>query len=105
MLLGFPFTPSITDIERKQCGSIKVSWNPSSSDSGGGPITSFQAQIREKNSPKWYNCTDFLSNVNDSCSFDGLLSEKAYDVRVRAVNQKGSSDWTNRTYNTEKVGK
>ena len=105
MLLGFPFTPSITNIKQKQCGVVEVSWNPSSADSGGGPITSFHAQIRKENSSKWHNCTDFLSNVNHNCSFDGLLSSKNFNVRVRAVNQKGSSDWTNGTYKTERVGR
>lgn len=105
VLLGFPFTPSITVIKRKQCGIVEVLGNRSPSDSGGGPITGFEAQIRKRNSLNWNNCTYDLSNVNYSCSINGSLSKNTYDIRVRAVNQKGPSHWANRTFTAGRVGK
>lgn len=105
VLLGFPFTPSIAVIKRKQCGIVEVLGNRSPSDSGGGPITGFEAQIRKRNSLNWNNCTYDLSNVNYSCSINGSLSKNTYDIRVRAVNQKGPSHWANRTFTAGRVGK
>ena len=53
-------------------------------------MTGFHAQLRETGGD-WRNCTNFLTNR--SCLFKNLLSETEYDIRVQAVNQRGSSVW------------
>ena len=102
VLLGVPFTPLITNIEEKQCGVLELSWEPSSFDSGGGPVKGFQVQIRKKNDDKWQNCTNCLPN--NTCSFHGLLSQTDYHIRIRAVNQKGSSYWRRETVTAGVIG-
>ena len=82
--------PSLTSITEQQCGEFDVYWDPPSLESGGGPLTGFQAQMKRKGDD-WYNCTTFLTN--HSCSFKGLQSETEYHFRVQALNQKGASEW------------
>lgn len=91
---GVPFIPSITKIKQKQCGIMEVSWEASSSESGGGSVTDFQVQMEQGGD--WRNCSRFLPN--NTCSFHGLLNDKSgplMNVRVRAFNRKGFSDWMN----------
>ena len=87
----------ITKVEPKEFGEVEVSWGPSSSDSGGGSVADFQVQMR-KQGGNWRNCSNFLPN--NTCSFHGLLIDKndtRIDVRLRAANKKGFSEWTNDT--------
>lgn len=89
---GVPFIPSITKIKRKQCGIMEVSWEASSSESGGGSVTDFQVQVEQGGD--WRNCSRFLPN--NTCSFRGFLIDESgprRKVRVRAFNRKGFSDW------------
>ena len=74
---------------------MEVSWGPSSFDSGGGLVTDFQVQMRKQDG-NWRNCSNFLPN--NTCLFHGLLIDKndaRIDVRLRAANKKGFSEWTN----------
>ncbi|CAH3046336.1 unnamed protein product [Pocillopora meandrina] len=92
---GKPFKPSTTKVEPKECGEVEVSWGPPSFDSGGGLVTDFQVQMR-KQGGNWRNCSNFLPN--NTCLFHGLLIDKndaRIDVRLRAANKKGFSEWTN----------
>ena len=101
---GVPFIPSIKKIERKQCGIKEVSWEASSSESGGGSVTEFQVQMEQGGD--WRNCSRFLPN--NTCSFHGLLIDKSdplMNVRVRAFNRKGFSDWTNTSISLSHEGK
>ena len=65
-------------------------------------MTGFQSQLR-KRGDDWRNCTNFLTNC--SCLFKDLLSQTDYDIRVQAVNQKGSSNWTIETVTTGVIGR
>ncbi|XP_078372013.1 uncharacterized protein LOC144655597 [Oculina patagonica] len=98
---GVPFKPKLTEVKRKQCGAFEVIWEPSTEDSFGGPVTGFQAQLRMRGDD-WHHCTTFTTNR--SCLFKDLLSETDYDIRVQAVNQKGSSDWAIETVTTGVIG-
>jgi len=94
--------PSLTTITEKQCGEFDVYWVSQSLDSGGGPLTGFQVQMRKKGDD-WRNCTTFLTN--HSCSFKGLQSKTEYHFRVRALNQKGESEWAEKPLTTGLIGK
>lgn len=101
---GVPFKPSITKWKQKQCGVMEVSWEASLSESGGGSVTEFQVQTEQGGD--WRNCSRFLPN--NTCSFHGLLIDKSgpnMNVRVRAFNRKGFSDWTNTSIQLRHVGK
>jgi len=95
---GVPFEPLLTDIKENQCGEFEVTWIQSWKDSGGGPVTRFQVQMK-KSGDDWHNCTSFLTN--HTCLFNGLQSKTVYDFRVRALNEKG---WSNYTYASETSG-
>ena len=100
--LGVPFKPLLKDIIEKQCGMFEVIWKPPLFDSGGGPVTGFQVQIKAKDE-NWRNCTMFPTN--QSCLFKELMSETKYDIRVQALNEKGSSDWKKGSTKTGFIGK
>ena len=89
--VGVPFKPLLKDTEVKECGVFNVSWDPPSSESGGGPVTRYQAQVQIEHE-SWSNCT--TTPVKRSCLFKGLLKKGKYFVRVRALNLRGPSDWS-----------
>lgn len=89
---GVPFKPLIKDVKDKKCGVYIVTWKPPSSESGGGPVTSYQAQVR-KEQEAWQNCST-NSTQPHSCVFGGLDKKARYRVRVRALNIRGASDWS-----------
>lgn len=102
MVIGVPFKPFLTKgVEKLQCGAVKIFWEPSNVASGGGPATSFQAQLRKEgdDDDDWRNCTTELW----SCVFKDLLSDTDYDIRVKAINEKGSSNWTIESVTTSKL--
>lgn len=88
---GVPFTPSLKDVIDDKCGRYNVSWEKPTSDSGGGPITAYRAQVRMQSEDSWRDCT--TSVEKRSCVFKGLVNESKYHVRVQAINRKGPSDW------------
>ena len=104
MVIGVPFKPSLTDVKEHQCGVFEVFWKPSPFESGGGPVTDFHVQLRNRDD-EWRNCTNFVTN--GSCLFNVLLSQTdhAYYIRIQAVNQKGSSDWRTETKTTVVIGR
>ena len=103
-IIGVPLKQEPPGVKKKPCGAFQVTWNPPSLDSGGGPLTGYQVQLklREENGG-WRNCTAFLSN--HSCLFTDLRSETEYDIRVRAFNQKGPGQWAYTLETTDFIGK
>ena len=101
VVTGVPFKPLLSEPKENQCGEYEVTWDQASIDSGGGPVTGFQVQIGDVDD--WSNCTSLLAN--QSCLFKGLKSEKGYDIRVQALNQKGASGWTYKAIHTVRIGK
>ena len=79
---------------------LQVIWEPSISDSGGGPVIGFLAQFK-KRGHDWLNCTIFITK--QSCLFK-YLSETDYDISVQAVNHKGWSDMANASIKTGVTG-
>ncbi|XP_078371879.1 receptor-type tyrosine-protein phosphatase F-like isoform X3 [Oculina patagonica] len=98
---GVPFKPSLKDVEDSKCGVFNVSWESPASDSGGGPITAYQAQVRMEHED-WHNCK--TSSKIRSCLFTGLVNEAKYYVRVQAINRKGPSDWFNESIVADYTG-
>ena len=88
---GVPFKPMLKDVRDKKCGAFEVTWEPPSFESGGGPITSYEAQVRIEN-VTWRNCS--TTSINRRYLFEGLVKDAKYLVRVRALNKKGQSEWS-----------
>ena len=71
--------------------SLMVSWTVSD-DVGKPPIVAFDIQIREEGTTEW---VDAQFEVEDtSAVVTGLNASTTYEVRVRATNDEGDSDWS-----------
>ena len=104
-IIGVPLPQEQPGVKQRQCGVFEVIWNPPSLDSGGGPLTGYQVQLRRLDwgSGGWRNCTTFVSN--HSCLFTDLSSETGYLIRVRAFNMKGPGQWAETPKTTDLIGK
>ena len=101
-IIGVPLEPEPPGVKKRSCGIFEVTWNTPSLDSGGGPLTGYQVQLREERGG-WRNCTVFLSR--HSCLFTDLRSETNYEIRVRAFNKKGPGQWGYTFETTDLIGK
>ena len=80
---------------------FNVTWESPTFDSGGGPITAFQTQVRIEQGG-WRNCT--TSSETRNCLFKGLVNEAEYHVRIQAINRKGPSDWSDASFVADYTG-
>lgn len=92
----------LKDVIDNKCGEYHVSWEKPIYDSGGGPITSYRAQVQMQSEDSWRDCTTSLEKR--SCVFRGLVKESKYHVRVLAINRKGLSDWYNGSFDANYAG-
>ena len=108
-IIGVPFKPETLGVKKKPCGAFEVTWKPATLDSGGGPLTGYQVQLKQKllklimENGGWRNCTAFSSN--HSCLFKDLRNETEYQIRVRAINKKGPGQWADIAETTDLIGK
>ena len=106
-IIGVPLKQERPGVHKRPCGAFEVTWNPPSLDSGGGPLTGYQVQLRTNKlggeSGDWRNCTAFVSS--HSCLFKNLRSTTLYDIRVRAFNKKGPGQWAYTSETTDIIGK
>lgn len=88
----------LQDVKDEKCGVFNASWESLTTDSGGGPITAYRAQVQMEHKD-WHNCT--ASSESRSCLFRGLVNKGEYRVRVQAINRKGPSDWFNGSFEAD----
>ena len=69
---------------------LTASWSPPSSN-GGAAISGYKLQHKEDSATDWPTATDVPSATAE---ITGLTNGTSYDVRVRAVNSRGSGDWS-----------
>lgn len=101
-IIGVPLQPEPPVIKKRSCGAFEVYWKPPSLDSGGGPVTGYEVQLRQTRAD-WRSCTYVLGG--HSCLFTDLRSETKYEIRVRALNQKGPGKWGYALKTTDLIGK
>ncbi|CAH3115182.1 unnamed protein product, partial [Porites lobata] len=101
---GVPFRLETPGVKKRPCGVFEVTWNPPSSDSGGGPLTGYQVQLHTSGGGNGglRNCTALFSN--HSCLFTDLRSETEYQIRVRAFNKKGPGQWAHTSKKMDLIG-
>ncbi|CAH3188381.1 unnamed protein product, partial [Porites evermanni] len=97
-----PFQLKTLGVKKKPCGAFEVTWNPPTLDSGGGPLTGYQVQLKLTENGGWRNCTAFSSN--HSCLFKDLRNKTRYQIRVRAFNKKGPGQWADIFETTDLIG-
>ena len=102
-IIGVPFQLKTLGVKKKPCGAFEVTWNPPTLDSGGGPLTGYQVQLKLTENGGWRNCTAFSSN--HSCLFKDLRNKTRYQIRVRAFNKKGPGQWADIFETTDLIGK
>ena len=102
-IIGVPFKPETLGVKKKPCGAFEVTWNPPTLDSGGGPLTGYQVQLKLTETGGWRNCTAF--SLNHSCLFKDLRNKTRYQIRVRAFNKKGPGQWADTVETTDLIGK
>lgn len=97
---------SSSSTNNNEC-SVRISWSPAAYD-GNSPVTSFEVNFREKQNSKrkvsetWNKITTTSTSV---VLKNGLKPFTWYEVKVRAENAIGSSDWSPIvTFLTEMMG-
>ena len=84
-----PATPSAPTLVRGNT-QLEVSW--SAPDDQGSTITDYDVQYKTTDVTSWTDHT--FSGTGTSTTITGLTNGTAYDVRVRATNSVGSSQWS-----------
>ena len=92
-----PAAPSVT-VGYKQLG---LSWT--APNSRGAAVTGYDVQYRQGHSGSWSNHTH--SGTGTTATVTGLDHIAAYQVRVRATNSQGDSEWSNTVSATTRSGK
>jgi alpha-tubulin suppressor-like RCC1 family protein len=62
------------------------------SDNGGSPVTGYAISIKQKESTLWSTAVE-VSASDLTKSFADLIRGEVYDIRLRAVNAVGASEW------------
>ena len=90
----------------EECNDIYAKWNSPAGETLGGPVTTYLAQIKEKDSGEtWRNCTWHEDPFQfKSCAFTKLKKETHYVVRVMAKNKVGFGLPTEKFIKTGKAG-
>ena len=90
----------------EECNDIYAKWNSPAGETLGGTVTTYLAQIKEKDSGEtWRNCTWHEDPFQfKSCVFTKLKKETHYVVRVMAKNKVGFGLPTEKFIKTGKAG-
>ena len=90
-LPGKPDAPTVTRSTTSPTTVLDVAWTVPD-DNGGGAITDYDVQYREKGNEAW---TDHaFSGAQTSTTLTGLTQNTAYEVQVRASNAEGAGEWS-----------
>jgi hypothetical protein len=93
VLIKLPFMPpeAPSELEVNEVGTnfVGLSWSKPASD-GGGPISGYWVERKEKGSEKWIKCN--LSPIQfTGYNVPNLIENKEYEFRVFAENEAGFS--------------
>ena len=94
---------SVTKSVEPRTMTLSVTWNPPQSDAA---ITEYQVEYRTSGTPSWINATHIsVSPPATSINVTGLDAGAEYIVRVRAVSEVATGEWsveqTTRTADSE----
>ena len=89
-VLELPGQPDAPVLESADPSALEVSWTAPSNT--GPPISGYDLQYRTQGADAWM---DYGTTVTETtATIDGLTSNTAYEVRVRAINDEGSGEWS-----------
>ncbi len=71
-----------------------VRWFAPADEAGKPPVSGYEVQRREADSDEWQEVQILESLSDTSLTLTDLTSDKTYQVRVRTLNEEGSSEWS-----------
>ncbi len=87
---GVPGKPEEPSVHEIGTNFVTISWNKPSSD-GGGPITGYWVDKREKGSEKWIR-SNLKPLQSTAYNVPNLIENQEYEFRVFAENEAGLSE-------------
>ena len=88
---GKPDAPTVNQSTTNPATTLDVAWT-APDDNGGGAITDYDVQYREKGDEAWIDHA--FTGTQTSTTFTGLTQDTTYEVQVRASNVEGTSEWS-----------
>ena len=86
-----PATPARPSVFSGGATSVNIMWNPPA-NAGRPPITDYDLQYRRGTTGSWMNGPQGVVGTTETIS--GLTENSRYEVRVRATNSDGDSEWS-----------
>jgi hypothetical protein len=87
---GVPGAPNEPEIHEVGSNFVTLSWSKPASD-GGGPITGYFVEKREKGSDRWIRC-NMQPVQTTSFNIPNLIENQEYEFRIFAENEAGLSE-------------
>ncbi len=75
-------------------GGVTIRWNASTDEAGKPPVSGYELQRREVDSDEWEAVQILESPSDTSLTLTDLTRDETYLVRVRTLNEEGSSEWS-----------
>ncbi len=75
-------------------GGVTIRWNASTDEAGKPPVSGYELQRREVDSDEWQEVQILESPSDTSLTLTDLTSDETYLVRVRTLNEDGTSEWS-----------
>ena len=89
--VGVPSTPSAPKLTSGNT-QLGVSWTVP--ESGGSPITDYDVQYSSDSGTTWTHWDASTTSTDTTTTITGLTNGTAYEVQVRAKNQRGNGFWS-----------
>ena len=85
-----PATPSAPSVTAASLNGVWAAWNEPVNT---GPIiTGYNVQHRERGNTNWINLSTAVTVTETN--IEKLKTSRTYEVRIRAINDEGASDWS-----------
>lgn len=91
LILGPPSSPTEVKIIDASREHINITWKAPEKN-GGSPITGYHVELSEADTNKWMRINSRPIKELRFKAEDGIIPEKQYVLRVRAINAVGVSD-------------
>ena len=86
-----PDAPTVTRSTTNPTTVLDVAWT-APADNGGGAITDYDVQYREKDDEAWIDHA--FTGTQTSTTLTGLTQDTTYEVQVQASNAEGTGEWS-----------
>ncbi len=84
--------------------ALTVTWSAAPDEAGKPPVSGYEVAHRPADSEEWLEGRFLGSRADTSVTLTGLANEQPYQVRVRTLNDEGTSDWSEPVVGAPTVG-